>query len=126
MGHREPFCIRTARAELSVNVADGRTEGRTDAVAATRAAVGLPVMTFESQPPSYKTAASSTQAAAPRPTAIRIAVSGFCGVVVVDISGSWLKACTGSGSTARSAAIGAATWSHREGSACTGSGCGSH
>src|SRR2546429_5647731 len=41
---------------------------------------------FASHPPSYSTAARRTQAAAPRPTASRIAVSGFRGGVARAVS----------------------------------------
>src|SRR2546425_400075 len=58
-------------------VGDGRAaDDRTDAVAAVLVAPSWLTL-FDSQPPSYRTAASNTQAAAPRPTAMRIAVSGF-------------------------------------------------
>src|SRR2546421_4355619 len=71
-----------AEAE-TVGLALGETEafvageGWTDtaAVGAVAPSLWLPF----SQPPSYSTAARRTQAAAPSPTVIRIAVSGFRG-----------------------------------------------
>src|ERR1700730_2117744 len=123
-------------------VADGLALGETDArvvgegwmdtaaVAAVELTLWLPV----SQPPSYKTAARRTQAAAPRPTAIRIAVSGLRGGAAVAGSlsrskrraGCWSKTtllatgtfeCSGAGSGSRSQSSGAAA-----GSTWTGSG----
>src|SRR5712692_10208128 len=64
---------------LALGEMDARVLGEGWSVAV--AAVELTLRgAFDSQPPSYSTAARRTQAAAPRPTAIRIAVSGFRGV----------------------------------------------
>src|SRR6202022_4759908 len=98
-------------------VAEGRAvaDCRALAVAATFVAVAPPVTILDSQPPSYSTAASRTQAAAPNPTAIRIAVSGFFGAMGVAASDSSLMGTTGSG-TAGPSLLTAASPSHREGS----------
>src|SRR5438132_7998722 len=75
-------------AGLALGEADALAvaEERIDCVAV--AAVELTFWGVFSRPPSYRTAPRSTQAAAPRPTAMRIAVSGFRGGVAATPSPS--------------------------------------
>src|SRR2546422_231615 len=76
---------------LALGVAVSRglalAEGCRDAVAVGEVELKL-CRPFASHPPSYSTAARSTHAAAPRPTASRIAVSGLRGSVAGALSSS--------------------------------------
>src|SRR2546430_12708494 len=63
---------------VAVNRGLALAEACTDAAAVGEVELRL-CRPFASHPPSYSTAARRTQAAAPRPTASRIAVSGFRG-----------------------------------------------